>query len=72
MENVKLLRKVRKVARQQADRADRDNNQIESVHSYYYALNRDLDDLDMNGFINNSCGEGSFKWLFKFYFIFYN
>jgi hypothetical protein len=43
MENLKLLRKVRKVARQAQNVRDQDVNRSIMFQSYYFAVNRDLD-----------------------------
>jgi hypothetical protein len=55
MENLKLIRKVRKVARQ--TQREKEHDPTETLHSYYYAINRDIDDLDINGF-SSTHGEG--------------
>ena len=58
MENLKLLRKVRKIARQ----TQREVDPAEMLQRYYYAINRDVDDLDSNGF-RHASGEGKQRFL---------
>ena len=43
MENLKLLRKLRKTARQEQNVSERDLQRSVMFQSYYYAISRDLD-----------------------------
>ena len=56
MENLKLLRKVRKICRQTQNINDQNLNRSEMLQSYFYASNRHIDvNYDV---YNNPNGEG--------------